>query len=213
MVDNAIYLLKLAEGNDIFNDISTTTTKLVNLLDVSQQSVSRVLIMLEKEGYIARVSSTKGVVVKVTDKGIEYLKDKYEKLSKHFKHEKFIFRGTIKKGLGEGKYYISRPTYKTMFMEQLKMNPFDGTLNVEVTEDVVKKIVHNFPYIFIKGFSTKSRTFSSLKCYKCRINNEIDGYIIFVERTSHPDNILEIISEKYVRNEVNNLEIEIEMHS
>ena len=58
-------------------NIRTSTLKVAKSLGVSQQTVSRQLIELEKEGYIIKDASSDGVELKVTNRGIDELQKVY----------------------------------------------------------------------------------------------------------------------------------------
>lgn len=206
------YLAILGSKYDIFKEIKTTTTCLVEAFKMSQQSVSRILIQLENDGFISRVSTTRGINLKIENKGIEEMKKLFVVLKKHFDVGQLKFIGAYQEGFGEGKYYISRPQYKKKFQSQLGIIPYEGTLNLKVDVDMIDKIKNNFPKTFISGFKTNERSFSSLECYKCTLDGKIPAYIIFVERTAHPENIIELISETFIRGKIKNKKIEVTLN-
>jgi len=115
--------------------------------------------------------------------------------------------GTIQQGIGEGKYYVTHPEYHRCFQEILKINPFPGTLNIKIDTNILNSLKPLFKPVVIKGFKTQTRSFGSLECYKCLINDEKEGWIIFAERTTHPDNIIEIISEYKIVSKDNKIKV------
>lgn len=110
-----------------------------------------------------------------------------------------ILKGKIIDGYGEGKYYISLAGYQKQFKDKLSLNPFPGTLNLKINKDRIDTIKSLYKPISIDGFVTKQRTFGKLDCYRCKIENDIHAFIIFIERTTHDTDIIEIISEKHIR--------------
>ena len=112
------------------------------------------------------------------------------------------FTGIIQDGFGKGAHYIVLPGYKNQFIEKLNLQPYPGTLNIKVDIEIVKSILEAVEPIIINGFEVKEKRFGALKCYKCLIN-ELEGWIIIIEKSTHNESIIEIISEKRIRNYYN----------
>ena len=66
-------LYKLAEFEAYKKDIKLSTVRLAELLEASQQTASRHLSELEKNGFILKQASFRGVEVSITKKGLEEL--------------------------------------------------------------------------------------------------------------------------------------------
>ncbi len=194
-------LLKIVAKYGVFSEIHTSTIKLANIFGLSQQSASRILIDMEKEGIIQRTSSAKGLTININKKGISMLHAVYNVLEKEFRN--IEIKGKVRKGLGEGKYYITSEGYQEQFKKLLGMNPYAGTLNVEVDTSKILAIKSLKDPVEIRGFQANDRTFGGLHCYKCMINNKIKGWVVFAERTTHPENIIEIIAEECLRDVLN----------
>ena len=201
MIDYLNHLVRIINHFGLFETIETSTIKLSKVLKISQQSVSRILIEMEKQKLIKRTSSARGVTIDIDSEGIKSLKNTYNILSKHFKD--LTFSGEIKNGLGEGKYHITLPGYKKQFTSVLNIDPFPGTLNLKVDQNVINAIKGISEPKIIKGFETDERTYGSLTCYKCTIENNTPGWLIFAERSTHPENIIEVISQIHIRKEFN----------
>ena len=97
MKDYLCHLIKLSKEHNIFSPIVTSTIKLAKTLDLSQQSVSRILIEMENEELIIRNASSKGMEIIISDKGLKDLKEIYNNLKKNITDIKF--KGKIKNGL------------------------------------------------------------------------------------------------------------------
>ena len=192
------YLICLARKNNIYRPIVTSTLKLAERFDMSQQSVSRILISLETEGLIKRSAGPQGVRIELTERAVKRLKQTYDLLDSHFSKKALEFYGTVERGIGEGKYYVSM--YREHFRRKLRIRPYLGTLNLKVKIETVKKIRMMFKPVVIDGFTTEERTFGWIKCYRCIVDKTRDCFITMPERTAHPDDIIEVISEKYLRN-------------
>lgn len=188
--------LKIIEKFSLFGVIKTTTSELSELLDLSQQAVSRLLDRWEEQEYIDRISSTHPVQFEFREKSFHLLKHTYYLLNKYFSD--FQMTGKITRGIGEGRYYVTLPGYSQRFKDVLNINPFPGTLNLQVDKSKVRAMKLFFEPVEIKGFSTGARSFGSLNCYKCIINQKTEGWVIFAERTTHKDNIIEVISEEKI---------------
>ncbi|MEA2104109.1 MAG: DUF120 domain-containing protein [Candidatus Cloacimonadota bacterium] len=196
MVSFFRYIIPLIKEYGLFESIETSTTNLAELFEISQQSVSRVLIELEKRNFIKRTSSTKGIRIEFKQQSIKLLKKTYDLLDNFFGD--FSLQGIIKQGIGEGKFYITHPEYKKRIKTFLRINPFPGTLNLEVNINLIRAMKELFKPIIIAGFETEDRSFGSLSCYECLIDKKMEAWIIFAERTTHPENIIELISENKI---------------
>ena len=176
-----------------FSKLKTSTLRIARDLHVSQQTVSRKLRELESSGMIERQSSPAGVSVAINKKGIAVLRKQYDGLCRIFNPQKKHFTGAVKKGIGEGKYYVSMPQYQKEFIEKIGFLAYPGTLNIVTESQDVKMLLSALDPIKIKGFETKSRTYGSIDCYKAKINDE-GSAIIIPERTRHAEDIVEIIA-------------------
>ena len=114
---NIVYLLKIAELYDLFSSIETSTIKLSGQWGISQQSVSRILMLLERDNLISRVPSQKGITIKILPKGMNCLRGYYNILKRHYSIKSLIFTGEIVDGLSEGKYYINQPGYRKHYVK------------------------------------------------------------------------------------------------
>jgi len=193
-------LLKLAELGALRHPIFVTTTKLSSELGCSQQTVSRWLRGLAKQGYIERRLELRGEYVKITGKGFEALVEVYSKIGRALKPPKEDFltlKGRVFTGLGEGAYYVSKNGYRKQFLSKLGYKPYPGTLNLKLSspEDfAVRKELETFPGIIIEGFHNGVRTYGSLKCIPALIGGREEGHVILIQRTHYNSSVLEIIS-------------------
>ena len=206
MISTLSCLLTIIENFGLVQPIDTSTTSLSDLLCISQQSVSRILIDLEKQDFITRKTNANGISIQFKPKSIEMLKSTYDILSKYFEDHSII--GTIELGIGEGKYYVTHPHYIKHFKEKLNIsNPFPGTLNIKVDVNEIKFYSTIFQPIIIKGFKTENRSFGSISCYKCIVNETIPAWALFAERTTHPEDIIEILSKDKIDKKENSIKI------
>ena len=97
----------------------TSSIELAKITGDSQQTISRKLKQMEKNGLIRRTVSPKGQKIEMTQKGIEILREQYTCLKEIFEgRKKTEIKGTVETGLKEGRYYMSLPQYR----EQIKRN-------------------------------------------------------------------------------------------
>ncbi|MHB8568086.1 MAG: DUF120 domain-containing protein [Nitrososphaerales archaeon] len=179
--------------------VVVTTTELAEKLGKSQQLASKHLEEFEKEGLVERIRSNGKTYVKLTKKGImeaaalhKILKDAFEGTSDSVEIE-----GTIFSGLGEGAYYVSMPGYKKQFASQLGFEPFPGTLNLRLRKAIDRKARRDLDLtkgIHIEGFEDGKRTYGGAECFRAILNGKVKAAVLVLERTSHDDSVMEIIS-------------------
>ena len=193
-------LLFLAKKTGLFNPLKTSTGEIALEFQVSQQTVSRKLRELKQKGLISFVSSPQGCEISLSEKGIAEIKKHFSELKTFFESGKKTreLEGKVSFGFGEGRYYISRKQYLEQFRELLGFKPYFGTLNLSVEERALSSFLLNSKPVFIQGFSTKERSFGSLKAFRISIHG-VQGAIIIPERTKHPKNMIEIIAPFFLR--------------
>jgi len=198
-------LLKLAEMGAHRRIAKISTEYLAGKLGASQQTASRYLIELDKNGWIKRTITPEGCLLKITDAGIKELKKLYSNL--RFLMEaayppSITLEGVVFSGLGEGAYYISKERYRKQFIEKLGFEPYPGTLNLKLTTDYDVKTrseLEAYPAIEIEGFKNEDRTFGSVKCYPVTIENKVKGALILALRSHYDASVIEIIAPVFLR--------------
>jgi riboflavin kinase len=202
-------LLKLAEMGAHRRTAKISTEYLAVKLGASQQTASRYLIELDKNGWIKRTVTPEGCLIKITDAGIKELKKLYSNL--RFLMEaayppSITLEGVVFSGLGEGAYYISKERYTKQFIEKLGFEPYPGTLNLKLTTDYDVKTrseLEAYPAIEIEGFRNEDRTFGSVKCYPVTIENRVKGALILALRSHYDTSVIEIIAPVFLRKHLN----------
>lgn len=202
-------LLKLAEMGAHRRTAKISTEYLAGKLGASQQTASRYLIELDKNGWIKRAVTPEGCLIKITDAGIKELKKLYSNL--RFLMEaayppSITLEGVVFTGLGEGAYYISKERYTKQFIEKLGFEPYPGTLNLKLTTDYDVKTrseLEAYPAIEIEGFRNEDRTFGSVKCYPVTIENRVKGALILALRSHYDTSVIEIIAPVFLRKHLN----------
>ncbi len=187
-----------------------STVEIAQDMDFSQQTASRKMQELEEEGLIKKEYSPEGLRIGLTNKGANILKENFKLMKKIFdkplskKNSKVT--GMVTSGIGEGKFYVQIQRYSEEFERLLGKKAFPGTLNLVVDKDDYKEFLLRRDPIKIEGFRTNERTFGWISCYRIKLqknNKLVDAIITIPERTSHPENIAEIIAPNYLRKELN----------
>ncbi|MBI5224118.1 CTP-dependent riboflavin kinase [Candidatus Micrarchaeota archaeon] len=190
-----IYLLRKGANVEL---LKTTTSKIAQETQSSQQTISRKLLELEKDQLVERTPD--GILL--TKKAVERLEKFYLSLKAAFENpkRKLELKGTVKSGLGEGKYYLSMNGYRNQIIEKIGFDPYLGTLNIRLLEGELwkRKLLSELKPIIISGFKDGERTFGDLYAYMAKIE-QIDCAIIVPLRTHHGQEIIELISKESLR--------------
>jgi len=188
-------LLFLASKAGLNGTALTSTSKIARQFGMSQQSASRKLRELQKSSLIELSTSPLGCSVKISKKGIDVLRKNFLSLQFLFEGKrKARISGILKSGLGEGKYYISRPFYLKQFKKLLGFKPFFGTLNIVIDPAELQDFLEGLPLIEITGFKTEERSFGKIKAFKVAVQGKQPASLIIPERTAHSKSEIEIIA-------------------
>jgi len=101
-------------------------------------------------------------------------------------------KGVVVSGTKKGAYFMSQSIYRGQFEDKLDFKPFIGTLNVQVKGNDVKKVKKLLKSNIkeIKG----EETFGDVKYKKATLNDEVEGAVIFPEKTHHSVDVVEFIA-------------------
>ncbi|WP_418283887.1 DUF120 domain-containing protein [Halorubrum sp. DTA46] len=180
-------------------------------LDASTQTASRRLQTLEAAGYIERDVVGDGQWVRVTDAGEAALRAEYADYRRLFESDvELTLRGAVTGGMGEGRHYITLPGYAEQFRERLGYEPFPGTLNVDLSEESVRRRseMAGIDAVPIDAWEDDDRTYGAASCYAVTLVAGEDQYeedqyeevhAIVPERTHHDDDQLELIAPERLR--------------
>ena len=195
-------LLYIAKKGGLFGSLKSSTLKISKELGISQQTISRKLREMENKGWVKRVASPNGLVVSLDDVGRGFLQQQYQELSSIYGAKKTAILGVVEKGIAEGGYYVSQKQYQQQFKAKLGFSAFPGTLNLMVDKEELAQFLANNDIVEIEGFTTKTRSFGALTCYKIKIN-QTEAAIVKPERARHPEDIVEIIANVNLRSSLN----------
>jgi riboflavin kinase len=106
--------------------------------------------------------------------------------------------------MGEGAYYMSLEGYRKQFKEKLGYEPYAGTLNVRLIDQIsmnARRDLGKHPSVFINGFSDGTRTYGWVKCYRAVINDGTvnNAAVLVLERTHYDDSMLEVIAPESIK--------------
>ena len=184
--------------------VNLSTIDLAKRIGKSQQAASKHLLELERSGYIERTKIGKHTLVKLTKPGNDVLLQIHLQLKTALegKAQKSEVNGAVFTGLGEGAYYISLKGYRKQFVRKLGFDPYPGTLNLRLMsalDRMVRDTLEKLSGIQIEGFEDGHRTYGGAKCFIAKLNNSVDGAVLVLERTSHDNSVLEVISPARLR--------------
>lgn len=184
-----------------------STRELSKAINTSHQSASRYLKELEKEKLIETVMTTRGRIIRLSEKGIDQIKLHVGSIISIINkvYATHAFTGKVFTGLGEGAYYVSRKQYLDQFYSRLGFYPYPGTLNLKIENYIDQLLLAekiSKPPIVIHGFSNHERTFGDVYCYPVILNEKYEGAVIKALRTIYDNSVVEIISCYNLRKEL-----------
>ncbi len=180
---------------------TVTSVELGKILQVSQQTASRRIQKLEEKGLIEKDGKT----TTVNDAGKKVLRKVYQDLDTIFREQEVVY-GKLFSGLGEGKYYIAKHGYRAQIVKKLGFSPYPGTLNLHLRPEEnskLEEILADKEYILLEGFRDENRSFGDVKAYHVLVDDKIKGALLKPFRTHHMPNVVEIISEEFLRKKLN----------
>jgi len=208
--DELATLKLLALDGGLAGEVKVSCSGLAERLDASTQTASRRLQGLEEAGLLEREIVGDGQWVAVTDDGEHALRREHEDYRRLFEEPGHVeLTGTVTGGMGEGRHYISLPGYMEQFRERLGYEPFAGTLNLELTDESVRRrsALESLDPVPIDGWEDDERTYGPAVCYPATVET-VDGdayddaHVIVPVRTHHDEDQLEVIAPAKLRDEL-----------
>jgi riboflavin kinase len=193
-------LRKIALLGGMHDYVSISSRELGDMLRVSQQSASKRILEMLNEGWISRDLGARKQRIKLTEKGIEALRQEYSEYQRIFEpRDHLIIKGSVVTGMGEGQYYVTQEGYQEQFLHRLGFRPFEGTLNVRVAiTDLYKlDIIRRSVGILVHGFERNGRTFGDVVCHRATIQN-LECAVVVPSR-SHYEDIIEVLCKFHLR--------------
>ena len=109
--------------------------------------------------------------------------------------------GIVTTGLGKAAYFLGQDFYKDQFKEKCGFTPFPGTLNLIVEEDKLEDI--RLMKNSCKNLIKPDQGFGAVRYIRAHLNKDIEGAIVFPDKTTHDENYLEFISKDKLRDKYN----------
>jgi riboflavin kinase len=109
--------------------------------------------------------------------------------------------GEVTTGLGKAAYFLSQEFYTNEFRKNLGFVPYPGTLNIIVGNEHLDEI--NEIKDSCENLIKPDEGFGAVKYIKAKLNDEVDGAIVFPAKTTHEENYLEFIAEDKLRDKLN----------
>lgn len=201
-----VTLYKLAELGAYDKGMAVSTRTVAKSLELSQQTASRRLIEMEKQGLIERSLDGRVQKVRITKEGTNRLSEMYRVLKPVIERPsgELAMKGAVFSGLSEGSYYMALEGYRRQFRSKLGFDPFPGTLNLRVTKDSMdpRRELDGYPFIGIDGFADKERTYGGARCYRVLVAGKVKGAIVVPIRAHYREDVIEIIAPENLRNEL-----------
>ncbi|MBI3588163.1 CTP-dependent riboflavin kinase [Candidatus Micrarchaeota archaeon] len=191
-------ILALAQRGAAEGSVAGTTVQLAGELGVSQQTASRWVAELRKEGFVEKTSS-----------GFRLSKSAVEKLSKFSSalssgaNGRTVIEGEVAEGVHDGAYYLSIPHYRNSIRKLLGFVPYAGTLNLKLLGDAdveARKKLEASPGLAIPEKKEGKRFYGAVKCFPATLSKgRIMAAVIMPVKTHHPKEVLEVIAPVYLR--------------
>ena len=205
-LQHILTIVELLSKGARHNFVEFTTAELGKSIGRSQQAASKHLLDLENSGYIERTKNGQKFAARLTDKGYSEIQSLFYSLRTALESAPATIdlEGNVASGMGEGAYYMSLEGYRKQFKEKLGYEPYPGTLNIRLSEQIfmnARRELGKHPAIFLDGFSDGTRTYGWVKCYRAIINDgTVDkAAVLVLERTHYDDSMLEVIAPESIK--------------
>lgn len=188
-------LKQLAILGGLDDAVEIASGEFAALLELSQQSASRRLIELSEAGLVTREMGVRKQRIRMTEEGRAVLRSEHMVYQRLFEQrDRVLIAGRVKTGLGEGRYYLSRPGYASQFRAKLGWEPYPGTLNLELSGAEANKLkfLRRNPVHVIQAFSAEGRTFGAVTCHPAGVG--VMGCAAILPDRSHYTTTLELIA-------------------
>ncbi len=108
--------------------------------------------------------------------------------------------GKVTTGLGKAAYFLSQDFYTKEFKKNLGFIPYPGTLNVVVSDEYLDEI--NEIKDSCENLIKPDEGFGAVKYIEAKLNDNVNGAIVFPAKTTHEENYLEFIAEDKLRDKL-----------
>ncbi len=97
-----------------------------------------------------------------------------------------VLKGKLVSGKEEGQYFLSKEGYRKQFINKMGIDPYEGTLNVKLEEESVKKFknIRNNKGTIIEGFKEGEKKFGPVNSFRAEING-IKSALVLPEKSDY----------------------------
>ena len=108
-------------------------------------------------------------------------------------------RGRIVEGRREAGNFTQIPWVKRQFIEKLSIDPYPGTLNLEIVDPESLRAFKELKSMRGKEITPEDPSFCSAQCYPVLINGQLKGAIVFPLVKDYPENKMELIASEKIK--------------
>jgi len=116
-----------------------------------------------------------------------------------FSNNRVKIRGRIVEGLREAGNFTQIPWVKKQFISKLSIDPYPGTLNLEIVDPESLKTFKELKAKRGIEIRPEDPSFCSAKCYSVLIGGRIKAAIIFPLVDGYPENKMELIASRNIK--------------
>lgn len=107
-------------------------------------------------------------------------------------------KGRITEGLKESSFFTHIPWVREQFITKLGIDPYPGTLNLDIADEDIKKLKEIKKRKGIEIVPAEPG-FCSAKCFHVLVCRQIKGAVIIPQIPDYPESKLEVISSYRIR--------------
>ena len=116
-----------------------------------------------------------------------------------FGNSRVKIRGKIVEGVRVGANFTQIPWVKKEFISKLSIDPFPGTLNLEIVDPESLQNLKSLKAGRGIEILPQDLSFCSAKCYIVLIGGRINGAIVFPLVDGYPENKIELIASQNIK--------------
>ena len=102
-------------------------------------------------------------------------------------------------GIREAGGFTQIPWVKKQFISKLSIDPYPGTLNLEIVDPESLKIFSRLKSLRGKEIDPEDPSFCSARCYPVLIAGRLKGAIVFPLVDGYPENKMELIASQNIK--------------
>ena len=205
--DQLATLKEVALIGSFDQETEVASKQLSDRFDVSKQTITRRLQVLDQADLITRNRSQNGQRIRITPKGRRTLVSEWDEYCQLFRNGDTIeLRGKVSDGLGKAQHFISLSGYVEQFKRQLGYEPYPGTLNVslDTVSTARRSLLADTAGIVIEQWEDGDETYGAATCYPALVETESGlthdpVHVLVPDRTDHDSDELEVIAATKLR--------------